>query len=441
MTDPIAIIILIGGFALLMALKVPVAFALALSAFASAFYLGDATGNFTTGQFQAIIQRLVSGIRPFTFMAIPFFIIAGNLMGEGGIGKRMIDLADALVGRVRGGLAMVNVLSSKFFGTVSGSVVADTSALGTIMIPMMEKQGYDKEFATANTVTSSIVGLLIPPSHNMIIFAMAAGGGVSIGALFLAGIGPALLLGVGLMIVSYIISVKKKYPKGEKYTFLATLKLLWDGILGLFTIIIIVGGITSGFFTATEASVIAVVYAFFITFFVYKEIPLSRFWGIMKKSVRTVAMVMAIIAASSAFGYMMTILRVPDLATRGILAISDNPLVILLLINIILLVLGLVMDMAPMILITTPILLPVATEVAGMSPVQFGIVLLLNLGISLITPPVGTVLFVGCSIGRTTIEAVIKPLLPYYAVMIVVLLLVTYLPFISLSLPQWLGLL
>ena len=436
MTDPIAILILIGGFALLMALKVPVAFALALSAFASAFFHAD----MTTGLFQAVVPRLVSGIRPFNFMAIPFFIIAGNLMGEGGIGKRMIELADALVGRVRGGLAMVNVLSSKFFGTVSGSVVADTSALGTIMIPMMEKQGYDKEFATANTVTSSIVGLLIPPSHNMIIFAMAAGGGVSIAALFLAGIGPALLLGVGLMIVSYIISVKKKYPKGEKYTFRATMRLLWDGLLGLFTIVIIVGGITSGFFTATEASVIAVVYAFIITFFVYREIPLSRFWGIMKKSVRTVAMVMAIIAASSAFGYMMTLLRVPDLATRGILTISDNPLVILLLINIILLVLGLVMDMAPMILITTPILLPVATEVAGMSPVQFGIVLLLNLGISLITPPVGTVLFVGCSIGRTSIEAVIKPLLPYYAVMILVLLLVTYFQQISLALPRLVGL-
>jgi tripartite ATP-independent transporter DctM subunit len=431
-TDPVSIIILLGGFAVLMALKVPVAFALALSAFASAWYFGSGTAHFPI-----IVQRLVSGITPFNFMAIPFFIIAGNLMGEGGIGKRMIDLADALVGRVRGGLAMVNVLSSKFFGTVSGSVVADTSALGTIMIPMMEKQGYDKEFATANTVTSSIVGLLIPPSHNMIIFAMAAGGGVSIAALFLAGIIPAIVLGIGLMIVSYIISVRKRYPKGKKYTFKDTLRLLWDGFLGLLTIVIIVGGITSGMFTATEASVIAVIYAFIITFFVYREIPLSRFWHIMKKSVRTVAMVMAIIAASSAFGYMMTILRVPDMATSAILAITDNPWIILLLINVILLVLGLVMDMAPMILITTPILLPVATEVVGMHPVQFGIVLLLNLGISLITPPVGTVLFVGCSIGRTKIESVIKPLLPYYFVMILVLLLITFVPMISMWLPDF----
>jgi tripartite ATP-independent transporter DctM subunit len=230
--------------------------------------------------------------------------------------------------------------------------------------------------------------------------------------------------------------VKKKYPKGKKYTLKQTLRLIVDSLLGLGTIVIIVGGITTGQFTATEASVIAVVYAFIITFFVYREIPLKHFWVIMKKSIRTVAMVMAIIAASSAFGFMMTILRVPDLATSAILAITENPLLILLLINAILLVLGLVMDMAPMILITTPILLPVATEVAGMHPVQFGIVLLLNLGISLITPPVGTVLFVGCSIGKTKIEDVIKPLLPYYAVMILALLLVTYIPAISMWLPN-----
>jgi len=348
----------------------------------------------------------------------------------------MLNVADVLVGRLRGGLAMVNVLSSKFFGAVSGSVVADTSSFGTIMIPMMEKQGYNKNFAVANTVTSSIVGLLIPPSHNMIIFAMAAGGGISIAALFLAGIMPALLLGVSLMTVTYIISVKNNYPKGEKYTFMQAIKVIADSALGMFTIVIIVGGITSGWFTATEASVIAVVYAFIITFFVYREIPLSHFWFIMKKSARTVAMVMAIISASSAFGYMMTLLRVPDMATNAILSISDNPMVILLLINVILLVLGLVMDMAPMILITTPILMPVATQVVGMDPVHFGIVLLLNLGISLITPPVGTVLFVGCSIGRTTIEAVIKPLLPYYLVMILVLLAVTFIPTISLWLPS-----
>jgi len=432
MTDPIAIVILIGGFLLLMVLKVPVAFALGLSAFASAWYMDRVF-------VPIMVQQMVSGIRPFNFLAIPFFIIAGNLMGEGGIAKRMIDLADVMVGRVTGGLAMVNVLSSKFFGTVSGSVVADTSSLGTVMIPMMEKQGYDKNFAVANTVTSSIVGLLIPPSHNMIIFAMAAGGGISIAALFLAGIGPALVLGVGMMIVSYIISVKNKYPKGKKYSLKEAIKLTADSFLGLFTIVIIVGGIVSGWFNATEASVIAVIYAFIVTFFFYKEIPLSHFWFIMKKSARTVAMVMAIISASSAFGWMMTILRVPDMATNAILTISDNPIIVLLLINLILIVLGLFMDMAPMILITTPILMPVATGVGGMDPVHFGIVLLLNLGISLVTPPVGTVLFVGCSIGRTTVEAVIKPMLPYYLVMIVVLLLVTFVPMISLWLPGFLS--
>ena len=430
-TDPIAIIILIGVFAILMAIKMPIAFSLALAAFSSALYFGHGDR-----QLPIIVQQFVSGVRPFNFMAIPFFIIAGNLMGEGGIGKRMIDLADAFVGRVRGGLAMVNVLSSQFFGTVSGSVVADTSALGTILIPMMEKQGYDKEFATANTVTSSIVGLLLPPSHNMIIFAMAAGGGISIAALFLAGIVPALVLGAALMLVSFLISVKKKYPKGKKYTLMQTIRLMGDGILAILTVVIIVGGISTGRFTATEASVIAVIYAFIVTFFIYREIPLSRFWVIMKKSIRTVAMVMSIIAASSAFAYMMTILRVPDLVTNAILTITENPILIMLLINLILLVLGLVMDMAPMIMIATPILLPVATDVVGMDPVHFGVVLLLNLGISLITPPVGTVLFVGCSIGRTKIEDVMKPLLPYYLIMILVLLMVTYLPFISLWLPS-----
>jgi len=429
--DPMAIFILIGGFVFLMAIKVPVAFALALASFASAWY-------FNPLMLRVVAQQLVDGIRSFSLLAIPFFIIAGNLMGEGGIARRLIDLADVCVGRVRGGLAMVNVLSSKFFGTVSGSVAADTSSLGTVLIPMMEKQGYDKNFAVANTVTSSIVGLLIPPSHNMIIFAMAAGGGVSIAALFLAGIMPAIVLGVGLMIMTYIIAIKKNYPKGKSYTFKESLKVILGSFLGLMTIVIIVGGITTGLFTATESSVIAVVYAFIITFFVYREIPISRFWFIMKKSVRTVAMVMAIISASSAFGFMMTVLRVPDMVTSTMLSISDNPIVILLLINLILLVLGLVMDMAPMILITTPILLPVAQSV-GMSPVQFGIVLLLNLGISLITPPVGTILFVGCSIGKTEIEAVIKPLLPYYFVMIIVLLLITFIPTLSLWLPSFLN--
>ncbi|MCL2618804.1 MAG: TRAP transporter large permease [Defluviitaleaceae bacterium] len=426
-TDPMAIFILIGGFVFLMAIKVPVAFALALSAFASAWY-------FNPMFLRIVAQQLIDGLRSFSLLAIPFFIIAGNLMGEGGIARRLIDLADVCIGRVRGGLAMVNVMSSKFFGTVSGSVAADTSSLGTVLIPMMVKQGYDKNFAVANTVTSSIVGLLIPPSHNMIIFAMAAGGGVSIGALFLAGIVPALTLGIGLMIVTYIIAIKRNYPKGRAYSFREGAKIALDSFLGLMTIVIIVGGITSGFFTATESSVIAVVYAFIITFFVYREIPLSHFKVVMKKSVRTVAMVMAIISASSAFGFMMTVLRVPDMVTSTMLQISDNPIVILLLINIILLVLGLVMDMAPMILITTPILLPVAQSV-GMGPVQFGIVLLLNLGISLITPPVGTVLFIGCSIGKTKIESVIKPLLPYYAVMIIVLLMITFIPALSMWLP------
>ena len=428
MTDPMAILILIGGFIFLMAIKVPVAFALALSSFASAWYFNPIMLNI-------VVQQLIDGLRSINLLAIPFFIIAGNLMGEGGIAQRLINLADVCVGRIRGGLAIVNVLSSKFFGTVSGSVAADTASLGTILIPMMEKQGYNREFAVANTVTSSIVGVLIPPSHNMIIFAMAAGGGVSIAALFLAGIMPAMLLGVALMIATYAMAIKHNFPRSKAYTLKEAIKIGIDSFLGLLTILIIVGGIVSGYFTATESSVIAVVYAFIITFFVYREIPISRFWFIMKKSIRTVAMVMAIISASSAFGFMMTILRVPDMVTSMLLGVSENPIILLLLINLMLLVLGLVMDMAPMILITTPILMPIATSL-GMSPVQFGVMLLLNLGISLITPPVGTVLFVGCSIGKAKIESVMKPLIPYYLIMVVVLLLITFVPALSMWLPN-----
>lgn len=428
MSDPMSVFILVGGFIFLLAIKVPVAFALALAAFGSAWH-------FNPMLLRVVAQQMIDGIRSINLLAIPFFIIAGNLMGEGGIANRLIALADAFVGRVRGGLAMVNILSSKFFGTVSGSAVADTSSLGTVLIPMMVKQGYDRPFAVANTVVSSIVGVLIPPSHNMIIFAMAAGGGVSIAALFLAGVVPALVMGIALMIVSYVIAVKKNYPKGRKYTLGETLHLLLHSALGLFTIVIIVGGIVSGMFTATESSVIAVIYSFIITFFVYREIPLIQFWPIMKKSLRTVATVMAIISASSAFGFMMTVLRVPDMVTAGMLSVSDNPLVVLLLINVILLMLGLVMDMAPMIVITTPILLPIAMSV-GMSQIQFGIVLLLSLGISLITPPVGTILFVGCTIGKVGIEEVLKPLIPYYIVMVVVLLLITFVPALSTWLPN-----
>ena len=425
--DPIAILVLLGVFAMLMALKVPVAFSLVLSAFASAYYYGI--------PLILIAQQLINGLNSFSLLAIPFFIIAGNIMGEGGIAQRLIDFSDALIGRVRGGLAMVNVLSSQFFGTISGSVVADTSSLGTVLIPMMEKQGYDKDFATANTVTSSILAVLIPPSNNMIIFAMAAGGGISIAKLFMAGVMPAIVLCIALMITSYIISVKRNYPKGRKYSLKETLLLAKNSLLGLFTMVIIVGGIVSGMFTATESSVIAVVYSFIITFFVYRDIHISRFWIIMKKSIRTVATVMAIISASSAFGYMMARLSVPEIVTNALLSVSDNKIVILLLINLILLVLGLFMDMAPMILITTPTLLPVAESV-GMDPIQFGIVMLLNLGISLITPPVGTVLFVGCSIAKLRVEEVIKPLLPYYIVMIGVLLLLTFVPAVSMTIPN-----
>lgn len=430
MTNPISILILIGGFMLLLMLKVPIAFALMIAAFASAWYHGI--------PLSAIGLQLINGVGSFSLLAIPFFIIAGNIMGEGGISTRLVTLADVLIGRVRGGLAMVNVLSSKFFGTVSGSAVADTSALGTILIPMMKKQGYDMEFTVANTVSSSIIGLLIPPSHNMIIYVMAAGGGISVAAMFMAGIVPALIAGIGLMAVSYYLAIKRNYPKGNKYTFKEGFKAVNSSLLGLMTIVIITGGIVTGIFTATEASVIGAIYAFIITFFVYREIPLRAFWGIMKKSFRTTATVMAIISASSAFGHMMAVLQVPAQFSEILLSISDNPVIVLLLINVLIILLGLFMDMAPMLLIGTPILLPIAVEM-GMHPVQFGILILLNLGIGLITPPVGTVLFVGCSIGKLKVEQAIKPLLPYYLVFIITLLLITFVPQITLWLPAVTG--
>ena len=426
MTNPISVLILIGGFFFLLAFKVPIAFALALSAFAAAWHHGI--------PLTAVALSMINGINSFGLIAIPFFIIAGNLMGDGGVADRLISLADVLIGRVRGGLAMVNILSSKFFGTVSGSAVADTSALGTVLIPMMEKQGYDREFSVANTTSSSILGILIPPSHNMLIYAMAAGGGISIAAMFMAGIVPAVIAGIGLMLVSYVIARKNNYPKSRKYTFKEGIKIIVQSLVGLMTIIIIVGGIVSGVFTATEASVAGVLYAFFVTFVVYREIPFKQFWTIMKKSLRTVAIVMAIISASSAFGFMMALLQIPAMFANAVLSISDNPIVILLLVNLLIMLLGLFMDMAPMILIGTPIFLPIATAM-GVNPVQFGIMLLLNLGIGLLTPPVGTVLFVGCSVGRVKVEDVIKPLLPYYLVLIITLILITFIPALTLWLP------
>ena len=429
MPDPsTATAILMGSFVILLLLKFPITFTLFISSVFTAMFLRI--------PMMSILQRTVSGVNSFSLLAIPFFILAGEIMGRGGISRRLVEFSNALVGRVRGGLAEVNVLASMFFGGISGSAVADVSSIGTMLIPMMIDKGYDDDYSVAVTVTSSCQGVIIPPSHNMIIFSLAAGGGVSVGKLFMGGLVPGIILGVALMVVSYVIAVKRGYPKERKYTFKETVKVSRDAILGLLTIVIIIGGVVSGVFTATESASVAVVYAFIITFFVYREISIKEMPKILLHALRTLAMVMSLIAAASAFGWLLAYLRIPQSVTNFLLSISHNKIVLLLLINLMLLVLGAIMDMAPLIIIVTPILYPVVVGSLGMNPVHFGIMLILNLAIGLCTPPVGSALFVGSAIGKISIEKATKAMVPFYAVMIVVLLLVTFVPAMSMTIPN-----
>lgn len=423
----VATTILLGSFGVLLVLKVPITFSLAASSILTAFFLDI--------PMMAIVQRMVQGVKVFSLLAIPFFILAGEIMSRGGISRRLIQFSNLIVGRVRGGLAQVNVLASMFFGGISGSAVADVSSIGTIMIPMMKKKGYDGDYSVAVTVTSACQGIIIPPSHNMIIYSLAAGG-VSVGRLFLGGFIPGVILGIALMILSYVIAVKRKYPKEQKYTRREAITLTKDAILGLLTAVIIIGGVISGVFTATESAAIATIYAFVITFFVYREIPLKEFRVILFSSLKTLAMVMSLIAAASAFGWLLAFLQIPAKVTAGLLSITESRVALLLLINLLLLLLGTIMDMAPLILITTPILYPVVVGALGMHPVQFGIMMMLNLGIGLATPPVGSALFVGCAVGRTSIENATRAMLPFYVVMIVVLMLITFIPNMVMFIPN-----
>ncbi|MFZ3109584.1 MAG: TRAP transporter large permease, partial [Rectinemataceae bacterium] len=384
MSDPaVASALLLGGFVLLMILRVPITYSLASVSLVTAIYLKI--------PLMAIVQQMVQGVRSFSLLAIPFFILAGEMMSQGGIARKLIELANVFVGRIQGGLAMVNCMDSMFFGGISGSAVADVASTGTIIIPMMKMKGYDEDFAVALTVASSTQGVIIPPSHNMIIYSLAAGG-VSVGRLFLAGYIPGISLGLSMMIISFIIAKKRNYPKEPKVSFKDALKISKDAFLGLMTAVIIMGGVISGVFTATESAAIAVVYAFFITFFVYKEIPLKAMKGILYNSLKTLSMVMALIAAASAFGWLMAYLRIPAKATELILSVTTNKYLLLLLINVLLLLLGMIMDMAPLILIVTPILYPIVVTTLGLSPIHFGIIMLINLAIGLCTPPVGSAL-------------------------------------------------
>ena len=382
-------------------------------------------------------MQMVRGVWSFSLMAVPFFITMGVLMGTGGISDKLIALANSLVSWMRGGLAMVNIVASYFFGGISGSASADTASLGSILIPMMVDQGYDADFSTAVTITSSCEGLLVPPSHNMVIYCTTAGG-VSVGALFMAGYLPGALLAISLMVGSYIISVKRNYPKGDKFSVMRFLKQLGTSFWALAAILIVVVGVVGGVFTATESAAIAVVYSLIVSVFIYKGLNWKGVWKSLENCIDTLAIVLILISLSGAFGYCLTNLHVPAKAAALITGVSSNPVVIALLINLILLVLGMIMDMAPIILIATPILLPVATSI-GISPIQFGIMVVLNCGIGLLTPPVGAVLFIGSAVAKRPMEKVVKATLPFYVCMLIALLLITFIPQISLWLPSVFG--
>ncbi len=423
-------LILLGSFAVLCAIGMPVAYALGMSAIVAAWYVDI--------PLEAIMLKISDGTDDFSLLAIPFFVLAGGIMAEGGMAIRLVNLARIFVGFIRGGLALVNIIASSFFGCISGSSVADTSAIGSVMIPQMVKAGFPRVFATNVTICGSVQALLIPPSHNAVIYSLAAGGTVSVAHLFLAGILPGLMFGLCLMGLVLWVSHKRGYPKGEPVQLKDVPKIFTDALWGLITVLIIMGGILSGVFTPTESAAVACVYAFLVTFLVYRDYQWRELPRLVHRVVKTVSMVMMLIGFSVAFGYMMTLMQIPAKVTYFFLSISENKYVFLFLVNILLLFLGTFMDLAPMLLICTPIFMPVIATL-GIDPVHFGMIMILNLGIGLITPPVGPTLFVGCAVGKVTMEQVSKELWPFYGAMCIALMLVTYVPAISLWLPGLMG--
>ena len=420
------LLLLLGVFALCVIIGVPVAFALGISALVAFFHEGL--------PLLIVFQRIVAGINVYSLMAIPFFIFAGELMFHGGIAQRLVRFAQNAVGAVRGGLGIVNVFSSMLFGGISGSAIADISALGSILIPVMKDKGYDADYAVNVTVTSSIAGIIIPPSHNMIIFALATGGAVSISKLFLAGVVPGILMCICLAVAAYIIAVKRGYAS-EKFPGWTVLVISFlSAIPGLLTAVIIVGGVLSGVFTATESGAFGALYAFVVTMVVYRSITWSNFKTAVISSVRTTSMVMILIACAGAFAYMLTFFRVPNLTIDFLTGLTDNTILILLMINAVLLLLGMIMDMAALILICTPIFLPIMNQL-GIDPLQFGMILLVNLGLGLCTPPVGSCLFVGCAVGQLPMEKAVRTIWPFYIAIFAALMMITFIPAISLTLP------
>jgi len=424
-------VVLLGSFALLIAIGMPVAYSLGLAALAGALWIDL--------PLEAVMIQVADGVNKFSLLAIPFFVLAGAIMAEGGMSRRLVAFAGVLVGFVRGGLSLVNILASTFFGAISGSSVADTASIGSVMIPEMEKRGYPRDFATALTVSGSIQATLIPPSHNAVIYSMAAGGSISIAALFMAGVLPGLLLGATLAGYCLFIARKRNFPKGQAVPLGQALRIAADALWGLATMVIILGGILSGVFTATESASIAVLWAFFVTMFIYRDYRWRDLPKLVHRVVKTVSIVMILIAFAASFGYIMTLMQIPSKITAALTAFTDDRVVILLLINVLLLVLGTLMDMAALLLILTPILLPVVVTL-GVDPVHFGMIMIVNLGIGLITPPVGSVLFVGSAVGQIPIERVVRALMPFFGLLVIVLGFVTFVPALSLWLPRAMGL-
>ncbi|QKO22366.1 TRAP transporter large permease [Rhodoferax sp. BAB1] len=419
--------ILLGTFFGLMIIGMPVAYAMGLAALVGAWWIEI--------PLDAVMIQIAAGVNKFSLLAIPFFVLAGAIMAEGGMSRRLVAFAEVLVGFIRGGLSLVNILASTFFGAISGSSMADTASIGSVLIPEMEKKGYPRDFATAVTVSGSVQAILIPPSHNAVIYSLAAGGSVSIAALFLAGVLPGLLLGLTLAIMCLVIARKRNFPAGRRIPMREALKICVDALWGLMTMVIILGGILSGVFTATESASIAVLWAFFVTMFIYRDYKWRDLPKLVHRTVKTLTIVMILIGFAAAFGWVMTLMMIPQQITAAITSLSSNQTVVLLMINVLLLALGTLMDMAPLILIMTPILMPVIVSI-GIDPVHFGMIMMVNLGIGLLTPPVGGVLFVGSAVARLPIEKVVKAMMPFFIALLLVLGMVTYIPALSLWLPN-----
>lgn len=427
----IPVLVLIISFLFLLSIGTPVAWSITVSSLLTMMVSISAMPSFTT-----VSQRMATGLDSFALLAIPFFILSGELMNKGGIAHRLIAFAKTLVGSLPGGLALINVIAAMLMGAIAGSAMASASAMGSILGPEMEKEGYSKEFGVAVNITSATTGLIIPPSNVLIVYSLASGG-VSIAALFLAGYIPGILTGLFLMIVAAVWAKKKKYNVGRRSTITEVFKTFIDALPSLMLLVVVIGGIVAGVFTATEASAIAVLYTLVLGL-IYKEISMKNIPQILLDSSATTAIVMLLIGASMSMSWVMSYENIPQEISNGLLQVSDNPIIILLIINLILLVVGTFMDMTPAVLIFTPIFLPIVTEL-GMDPVHFGIIMVLNLCIGLCTPPVGSVLFVGVGVAKTSIQKVIKPLIPLFLAMVIALFLITYFPQLTLWLPSVFG--